>query len=36
MTTLEICCYGVDCAVTAQQAGAHPGVLPAPPPQGGP
>lgn len=22
MTTLEICCYGVDCAMTAQQAGA--------------
>ncbi len=21
MTTLEICCYGVDCALTAQQAG---------------
>ncbi|WP_432414013.1 copper homeostasis protein CutC [Pantoea allii] len=35
MTTLEICCYGVDCALTAQQAGADRIELCAAPREGG-
>lgn len=35
MTTLEICCYGVDCAMTAQQAGADRVELCAGPREGG-
>jgi copper homeostasis protein len=35
MTTLEICCYGVDCAVIAQQAGADRIELCAAPREGG-